>query len=63
MIRITAILSSLLLVVAGLGCSIIAFGAAAKQAIDDQMLIERPAEYPLEGMSVAVVIRILSWSR
>ena len=56
MIRITAILSTLLLVATGLGCSIIAFGAAAKQAIDDQMLIEKPAEYPLEGMSVAVVI-------
>ena len=47
---------TLLFMVASLGCSIIAFGGAAKQAIEDQMLIEKPAEYPLEGMTVAVVI-------
>ncbi|MEE2912734.1 MAG: hypothetical protein VX436_02905 [Planctomycetota bacterium] len=56
MIRVIAILSTLLLVATGFGCAIIAFGGAAKQAIEDQMLIEKPAEYSLEGMSVAVVI-------
>jgi hypothetical protein len=56
MIRLTAILSTLLLVAVGLGCSLIAFGGAAKQAIEDQMLIEKLAEYPLEGKTVAVVI-------
>jgi len=56
MIRLTAILTTLLFMTISLGCSIIAFGGAAKQAIEDQMLIEKLAEYPLEGMSVAVVI-------
>ncbi len=37
-------------------CSIIGFIGAGKQAIEDQMLIEKPAEYSLEGLSVAVVI-------
>lgn len=54
--RSVPILLTLFLSTVGLGCSIIAFGGAAKQAIEDQMLIEKPAAYPLEGMSVAVVI-------
>ena len=39
-----------------LGCSVIAFVGAGKQAIEDQKLIEVPAIYSLENKSVAVVI-------
>ena len=39
-----------------LGCGIIGFIGAAKQTMEDQMLIEKPAEYSLEGLRVAVVI-------
>jgi len=56
MIRVIVILISLLSVTVGLGCALIAFGGAARQAFEDQMLIEKPAEHPLKGMSVAVVI-------
>ena len=56
MIRVIVILISLLSVTVGLGCSLIAFGGAARQVFEDQMLIEKPAEHPLDGMSVAVVI-------
>ncbi len=38
------------------GCSVIGFIGAGKQAMEDQMLIEKPAEYSLEGYRVAVVI-------
>lgn len=38
------------------GCSVIGFIGAGKQAMEDQMLIEKPAEYPLHGLKVAVVI-------
>lgn len=38
------------------GCSAIGFIGAGKQAMEDQMLIEKPAEYSLEGYRVAVVI-------
>jgi len=38
------------------GCGVIGFIGAGKQAMEDQMLIEKPAEYPLEGYVVAVVI-------
>jgi len=38
------------------GCSIIGFIGAGKQAMEDQMLIEKPAVYLLEGYRVAVVI-------
>ncbi|HIB00883.1 MAG TPA: hypothetical protein EYO31_03090 [Phycisphaerales bacterium] len=38
------------------GCSVFAFIGAGKQAMEDQMLIEKPAEFSLEGKSVAVVI-------
>lgn len=38
------------------GCNIIGFIGAGKQAMEDQMLIEKPAEYSLEGFTVAVVI-------
>ena len=37
-------------------CSIIGFIGAGKQAMEDQMLIEKPAEYSLTGYTVAVVI-------
>jgi hypothetical protein len=60
MIRTLSHLLLLLLTTAvttcGIGCSIVGFIGAGKQAIEDQMLIERPAEYPLEGKRVAVVI-------
>ena len=39
-----------------IGCGAIAFIGAGKQAMEDQMLIEKPAEYPLTGQRVAVVI-------
>jgi hypothetical protein len=35
---------------------VFAFIGAGRQAMEDQMLIEKPAEYSLEGLSVAVVI-------
>lgn len=38
------------------GCNIIGFIGAGKQAIEDQMLVEKPAEYVLEDYTVAVVI-------
>jgi hypothetical protein len=38
------------------GCSVFAFIGAGKQAMEDQMLIEKPAVYSLEGKAVAVVI-------
>ncbi len=38
------------------GCNVIGFIGAGKQAMEDQMLIEKPAEYSLEGFTVAVVI-------
>ncbi len=37
-------------------CNIIGFGGAMAQAHEDQMLIEKPAEYDLSGQTVAVVI-------
>ena len=38
------------------GCGILGFIGHGKQAMEDQMLIEKPEEYSLEGYKVAVVI-------
>jgi hypothetical protein len=52
------LLLALIIIVASCcaGCSVFGFIGAGKQAMEDQMLIEKPAEYSLEGYRVAVVI-------
>ncbi len=40
----------------GTGCSVFGFIGAGRQAAEDQMLVEKPASYSLEGLRVAVVI-------
>tara|TARA_B100000959_G_C14930405_1_gene603405 strand:- start:982 stop:1662 length:681 start_codon:yes stop_codon:yes gene_type:complete len=56
MIRTSTLLLAFFATVLNAGCSIFGFIAAGKQAMEDQMLIEKPAEYSLEGLKVAVVI-------
>jgi len=53
-IRTYLFLTTILVVMSG--CSVIGFIGAGKQAMEDQMLIEKPAAYPLEGYTIAVVI-------
>ena len=48
------LLTALLLCAAS--CGVFGFGGAMAQAHEDQMLIEKPAEYDLSGQTVAVVI-------
>lgn len=56
MIRNAFLTAAILLPALLIGCGAIAFMGAGKQAMEDQMLIEKPAEYPLSGERVAVVI-------
>jgi hypothetical protein len=56
MIRIPTFILITIATACNAGCNIIGFIGAGKQAIEDQMLIEKPAEYSLEGYTVAVVI-------
>ena len=56
MIRLLTITFITIATTLSAGCSIIGFLGAGKQAMEDQMLIEKPAEYSLEGYTVAVVI-------
>ncbi len=56
MIRVILISLASISTLTGVGCSVFGFIGAGKQAIEDQMLIEKPAEYSLEGYRVAVVI-------
>jgi len=56
MIRAFILTLALLSITVVSGCSLFAFIGAGKQAMEDQMLIEKDAEYSLEGKSVAVVI-------
>ncbi len=56
MIRNAFLLVAILLPSLLIGCGAIGFIGAGKQAMEDQMLIEKPAEYPLSGERVAVVI-------
>lgn len=55
MIRLLIILLALLSTSIS-GCSLFAFIGAGKQAMEDQMLIEKDADYSLQGKKVAVVI-------
>ncbi len=54
--RIICTTSLLLVCLCLASCNIIGFGGAMAQAHEDQMLIEKPAEYDLSGQTVAVVI-------
>ncbi|MBC8309337.1 MAG: hypothetical protein ISR75_02910 [Phycisphaerales bacterium] len=56
MIRFIILSLASLATLCSIGCSVFGFIGAGKQAMEDQMLIEKPAEYNLEGKSVAVVI-------
>ena len=56
MIRITTLFIAALFTSWMVGCSVFGFIAAGKQAVEDQMLVETPATYSLEGYKVAVVI-------
>jgi hypothetical protein len=56
MIRLCTIVVLLLASLFFAGCSVFAFIGAGRQAMEDQMLIEKPADYSLEGLTVAVVI-------
>ena len=56
MIRIVIFSLAFFATLFGIGCSVFGYIGAGKQAMEDQMLIEKPAEYDLEGKRVAVVI-------
>lgn len=56
MIRITKLFIAIAIASGTVGCSVFGFIAAGKQAVEDQMLVETPATYSLEGYRVAVVI-------
>ena len=56
MIRILLSMYVVLTILLATGCSVFAFGGSMMQAHEDQKLIEKYAEYDLEGKTVAVVI-------
>jgi hypothetical protein len=56
MIRTTILLLVFISIIQTSGCGVVGFIGAGKQAMEDQMLIEKPAEYSLVGLKIAVVI-------
>tara|TARA_X000001036_G_scaffold44378_2_gene35428 strand:+ start:5967 stop:6641 length:675 start_codon:yes stop_codon:yes gene_type:complete len=56
MIRISIIVLAIVSTAVVSGCSVFEFIGAGKQVMEDQMLIEKEADYSLEGKKVAVVI-------
>ena len=56
MIRIIILFIATAFATSTVGCSVFGFIAAGKQAAEDQMLVETPAKYSLEGYRIAVVI-------